>query len=79
MARLKIPIETAAVAGVAGGSYLFDLGEEGVGVAVVAELDEALGVTTGLAFDPEFLARAAPVRHLLGGQGAFNRFAIHPG
>ena len=27
----KIPVEAAAVAGVAGDSYLFDLGEEGVG------------------------------------------------
>ena len=76
---LKIPVEAAAVTGVAGGSYLFDLGEEGVGVAVVAELDEALGVTAGLTLDPEFLAGAAPVRHLLGGERAFDGFAIHPG
>ena len=77
--ELEIPVKTTTVSGVAGGSYLLDLGEEGVGVAVVAELDEALGVTAGLAFDPEFLARSAPVRHLLGGEGAFDGFAIHPG
>ena len=71
--------EAALVAGVAGAGFLFDLEEEHILVAVDKPADDALGVTTGFAFEPEFAARAAPVGHeaLLEGHG--EGFAIHPG
>jgi len=71
--------EAAFVARVAGTSFLLDLEEEDILVAVHEPADNALGVTAGLAFEPELAARAAPVSHesLLESHG--EGFAVHPG
>ena len=71
--------EAAFVASVAGAGFLFDFEEEDILVAVYEPADDALSVAAGLAFEPEFAARAAPVGHeaLLERHG--EGFAVHPG
>lgn len=71
--------EAAFVACVAGAGFLFDLEEEDVLVAVHEPANDALGVATGLAFEPELAARAAPVGHEALLEGHHERFAVHPG
>ena len=70
--------ETAFIAGVAGAGFLFDFEKEDILVAIHKPTHDALGVTAGLAFEPELAARAAPVSHetLLEGHG--EGFAVHP-
>ena len=71
--------EAAFVAGVAGTGFLFDFEKEDILVAVHEPAHDALGVATGLAFEPELAARTAPVGHksLLKSHG--KGFAVHPG
>ena len=71
--------EATFVASVAGAGFLLDFEEEDILVAVHEPADDALRVAAGLAFEPEFTARAAPVGHeaLLEGHG--EGFAVHPG
>ena len=71
-------VEACAIARMAGGACRFDAGEQAIGVAVVAKLDERLRIATRLPFMPELLAaaRVEPRRVLLERQ--CNRLCIHP-
>ena len=70
--------EARLEAGVAGATGLLDLEEEGVAVTIGVPAEDFLSVSTRLAFQPIFLARAAPVVHKAifqsGGEGGF----VHP-
>ena len=71
--------EAALIAGVACAAGLLDLEEQDVLVAVGVPAFDFLGVSAGFALEPEFFAGAAPVVHEAGGEGFFQRFAVHPG
>ena len=62
----------------AGRANLLDLDEQGVAVAIERDVFDGLGVAAFLAFHPEFLAGAAPEVGFAGGDGFFERSAIHP-
>ena len=72
-------VEAGAAAGVAGDADLVDEEEDGVGVAIVAQVDEALRLAGSFAFAPEAAARAAIVAGLAGGEGFGQGFGVHPG
>ena len=74
----QVGVEAGAVAGVAGRALLVDLDQQGVAVAVEADLLDPLAVAGGLALDPVLLAGPAPVRRPAGGQGAVQRLVVHP-
>ena len=58
---------------------LFDLDEQHVAVAIERDVLDGLRVAAFFAFHPEFPARAAPEMGLAGGDGGFERGAVHPG
>ena len=57
---------------------LLDLDEQHVAVAIERDVLDGLRVAAFLALHPVFLARAAPEMRLAGGDGAFERRAVHP-
>ncbi len=57
---------------------LLDLDEQHVAVAIERDVLDGLCVAAFFAFHPEFLARAAPEMRLAGGNGFFQRRAVHP-
>jgi len=57
---------------------LLDLDEQHVAVAIERDVLDGLRVAALLALHPEFLARAAPEIRLAGGDGFFQRRAVHP-
>ena len=63
----------------AGGAGLADFQEDGVLVAVDADLDDVLLVAGRVALAPEAFARARPVDGAAGVDGELKRFGIHPG
>ena len=76
----KAPVETAPAAGVAGDAAgLFHLEEEGVAVAVQADLPHPLDVAGGLALGPQAPARAGPVHGDAAAQGLGQGLSVHPG
>jgi hypothetical protein len=76
---LKGAIEASAFTGVAGGASGGDVEQESVGIAVVANLADVLGIATGSAFAPEFLAAAAPEGGEAALQGLLERGPVHVG
>ena len=73
-------VEAGAAVGVAGtGSFLIDVENEGVLVAVGADFTDGLGVAGGGALVPEFLATAGVVNGLAEFEGAAEGFLVHPG
>ena len=70
--------ETGIVTLVTGRAFLFDLDEQHVAVAIERNVTHGLGVAAFLALHPVFLARTAPEMRLAGGDGAFERGAVHP-
>ena len=79
---LAVAVHRAEKAGtitfVARRADLLDLNQQHVGVAIERDVFHGLRVAAFLAFHPEFLARAAPEMRLAGGDGAFQRGAVHP-
>lgn len=66
------------IAFVARRAGLLDLDEQHVAVAIERDVLDGLRVTAFLALHPEFLARAAPEMRPAGGDGFFQRRAVHP-
>ena len=58
---------------------LFHLDQQRVAVAIEGEVLDHLDMAAGFALHPEFLARAAPEMRPAGGDGGFERGAVHPG
>ena len=73
------PKETGFEALVTGGADLLDLDEQSVTVAVEGDVLDGLDMSAGFSLHPEFLAGAAPEMGLAGGDGGFERGAVHPG
>ena len=67
-----------AITFVARRAGLLDLDEQHVAVAIERDVPDGLRVAALLALHPEFLARAAPEMRLAGGDGLFQRRAVHP-
>ena len=79
-AILPLDVETAAVAGVAGGgAVLLDLNDDGVGVAVGEDLDDVLGIPRLLPLHPVLVAGAAEEPGLAVADGVFEGLLIHEG
>ena len=57
---------------------LLDLDEQHIAVAIERDVLDGLRVAAFLALHPEFLARTAPEMRLAGGDGFFQRRAVHP-
>ena len=70
--------ETGLITFVASGADLLDLNQQGVAVAIERDVFYGLSMAAFLAFHPEFLAGAAPKMGLAGGDGFFERSAVHP-
>ncbi|KAA0274710.1 MAG: hypothetical protein EDQ89_01690, partial [Acidobacteria bacterium] len=73
------PEEAGALAGVAGGAGGVDEREDGVGVAVVAELAHPLDVARGLPLAPELVTGAAPEVELAGRDRPLEGLGVDPG
>ena len=74
-----VGVEARVVAGVARGSHLVDDEQEGVAVAVEADLLDPLDVAGGVALGPVLAARARPVRRPAGVDRAVQRLVVDPG
>ncbi len=72
-------VEAGEVAGVAGGAGLLDEGEQGVAVAVVAQLVDLLEVARGGALVPVLVARAAEEPGGAGLERPAERLGVHVG
>ena len=70
--------EAAALAGVAGGSDLIDLDQEGVAVAVQMDGLDVLRVSGRVPLAPVLAPRPLPEGHSSLFQGAPERFIAHP-
>src|SRR5690606_4091521 len=71
--------EARVVAGVAGAAtFLLDLEQQRVAVAVVVGLAHVLRLAAGVALAPQLLAAAAPVDHPPLGEGAGEALGVHP-
>lgn len=70
--------EAAARAGVAGRALGGNEREQRIGIAIVAQLDELLGVSAGGALMPQFLATARPKHRLAAFERERKRFFAHP-
>ena len=76
--RLELAVvEARALAGVAGGAVRHDERQHGVGVAVVAQRLDGLGVARGRALAPQLVARAAPQVQLAGRARGLERLGVH--
>lgn len=75
---IELDVEAACEAGVAGATMLFDFKEEGVAIAIHEPAEDLLRVAARFAFFPELLAGAAPVVHVAGLNGVFERVFVHP-
>src|SRR6266436_203813 len=69
LARLDLAIEAGLPPGVACGPDLLDLDPDHILIAIGTHLDHALGLTGGLAFAPQRVARAAEIPGLAAGDG----------
>lgn len=74
----KRAVEAGALPGVAGGAGGADEGEQGIGVAVVAQVHQALDVAARGALVPELAAAAAPEDGLAALEGERDRRGAHP-
>src|SRR4051794_28069138 len=77
--HLQLPVEAAALAGVAGRALLVDQQQQGVAVAVQPDVAAPLPGTGGLSLPPVLLAAARPVGGPAGAEGAVQRLVVHPG
>jgi len=63
---------------VASRADLLDLDQQRIAVAIKSDVFHGLGMSAGLAFHPELLARTAPEMSLAGLQGFLQRGLVHP-
>ena len=71
--------EAVVPAGVAGDAGLVDQDQQGVAVAIDAQIDQVLDVARRVALAPRRLARARPVADAARAHGLGDGVAIHPG
>lgn len=72
-------VEAGLVAGVARGAGLFDLEEDGVGIAIDVDGQDALTMAAFFPFPPKALTAAAEIRGVARIDGFLPGIAIHPG
>ncbi len=70
--------EAGGVAFVAGGSGLLDGEQDGIAVAIDANLENFLSMAAFFAFSPKFTAAAAEVGSHAGLESFFEGLAVHP-
>ena len=73
----QIPVEAAAIAGMAGCTDLYHIGQQRIVVAVDGQALYVLEVARGLSLDPQFLTAAAPVSHPAGLDRLVEGFFVH--
>src|SRR3954452_5548210 len=74
---LDLAVEAGPAAGVTRRADLLDAEPDRILIAIGADLDHALGLTRGLTFSPQGIARAAEVPGLAGRDGLAQRLVIH--
>src|SRR3954467_9040580 len=74
---LDLAVEAGPAAGVTRRADLLDTEPDRILIAIGADLDHALGLTRGLTFSPQGLARAAEVPGLAGRDGLAQRLVVH--
>ena len=57
---------------------LLDREQQNVGIAVVAQTSQGLGMAAGGTLVPKLLARSAPIMNFTCLEGVFDRVLIHP-
>src|SRR3954462_5181152 len=74
---LDLAVEAGPAAGVTRRSDLLDAKPDRILIAIGADLDHALGLTRGLTFSPQGIARAAEIPGLAGRNGLAQRLVVH--